>query len=229
MTREAEIAAGLAAVRSRIDAACAQAGRAPGSVRLLAASKYQSVEAIRHAYALGQREFGENYVQELVQKAAALAELSELRWHLIGHLQSNKAKDVLRTGAAVQTVDSLKLCAALANRAASTGQTVDVYLQVNISEEPQKGGVAVAELGALVEAARSQSSLRLLGLMAIPQASADPAPTRAAFQRLRGLADQWGLAELSMGMSDDLELAIEEGATLVRVGTALFGARPVAG
>ena len=219
------IADNLTAVRARIAAACARAGRAPESVRLLAASKYQTSAAIRAAYQAGQREFGENYVQELAHKAADLHELEGLRWHLIGRLQSNKVKDVLRLGCAVQTLDSPRLCDALARRALAAGQRVEVFLQVNISEEPQKAGVTVAELPQLAAAARASGVLNVRGLMAIPR-PADDDETRAAFRRLRELASELGVSELSMGMSDDLELAVEEGATMVRVGTALFGARP---
>jgi len=214
----------LAAVRDRIERACQRAGRDPASVRLIAASKFQPLEAIREAYALGQREFGENYVQELVHKAAALADLPDVHWHLIGRLQTNKAKDVLRVGATVQSVDSIRLCEALATRAT---RPVNVYVQVNVSDEPQKAGVPEAELAPLIAAIRSRSTLTLLGLMTLPKPSDDAEQTRAAFRKLRELAQHFGLPELSMGMSDDLELAIEEGATLVRVGTALFGERPI--
>jgi len=221
-----DVAAGLLQVRARIAAACARAGRDPVTVQLLAASKFQSPEAIRTAYAAGQRQFGENYVQELVQKAQALADLPELRWHLIGRLQTNKVKDVVRLNAAVQSLDSLKLCEALAQRAAASGQRVQVYVQVNISDEPQKAGVTPAALPQLIQAARAAPALDLRGLMAIPKPSEDEAEQRADFRKLRQLTEHLGLPELSMGMSDDLELAILEGATMVRVGTALFGERP---
>lgn len=226
MTHAGGVASGLASVRARIHAACLRCGRDPQAVQLLAASKFQSCEAIRAAYEAGQREFGENYVQELVHKAATLADLADLRWHLIGRLQTNKVKDVVRLGCTVQSLDSPKLCAALSQRAAAAGRRIPVFVQVNISEEPQKAGVCVADLPALVSAARTSASLQLRGLMAIPAPSDDDAQTRAAFRRLRELAESLSLSELSMGMSDDLELAIEEGATMVRVGTALFGARP---
>ena len=222
-------ATGLAAVRGRIEAACKRAGRAPGSVTLMAASKFQSAAAIRAAYAAGQREFGENYVQELAQKAAELADLEDLRWHLIGRLQTNKVKDVVRLGCVVQVLDSHRLCQALAQRAAAAGRRLAVFVQVNISEEPQKAGVAIAEVSQLVAAARASAALDVRGLMAIPRDSEDEDETRAAFRRLRELAAELQLTELSMGMSDDLELAIEEGSTMVRVGTALFGARPAHG
>lgn len=220
------MAAAIAAVRARIQVACLRAQRDPASVRLLAASKYQPAAAIRAAYAAGQREFGENYVQELVRKSAELSDLAELRWHLIGRLQTNKVKDIVRIDCSVQSLDSLKLCEALAQRAAAAGRCVPVYVQVNISDEPQKAGVAIAELPQLITAARASSALSVRGLMALPKPSADEDETRAAFRRLRQLGESLGVAELSMGMSADLEIAVEEGATMVRVGTAVFGERP---
>jgi len=225
MIDPAAIAANIAAVRGRIAAACQRAGRSIDSVQLLAASKFQDTAAIRAAYQAGQREFGENYVQELAHKAAELEDLSELRWHLIGRLQTNKVKDVVRLGCAVQTLDSERLCDALAQRARLTSQRISVFLQVNISDEPQKAGVSVAHLPQLAAAARASGVLDVRGLMAIPRPTEDELELRAAFQRMRALAAELGLSELSMGMSDDLEIAIEEGATLVRVGTALFGPR----
>jgi pyridoxal phosphate enzyme (YggS family) len=225
MSEPTAIAASIAAVRARIEAACVRAGRAPNSVQLMAASKLQPVAAIRAAYQAGQREFGENYVQELVEKAAELADLGDLRWHLIGRLQTNKAKDVVRLGCTMQTLDSQRLCDALAQRARAAGQRISVFLQVNVSDEPQKAGVAMAELPQLAAAVRASGVLEVRGLMAIPRATDDPNELRPAFRRVRELAAQLGVSELSMGMSDDLEVAIEEGATMVRVGTALFGPR----
>jgi pyridoxal phosphate enzyme (YggS family) len=196
-------------------------------VQLLAASKFQSASAIRAAHALGQRDFGENYVQELAHKAEQLADLADLRWHLIGRLQTNKVKDVLRIGCRVQALDSLKLCEALAMRAEQAGSHgVEVFVQVNISAEPQKAGVSEAELSPLIAAVRQRPVLKLRGLMSIPEPSDDERVTRSAFRRVRELADSFQLAECSMGMSEDLEIAIEEGATMVRVGTAIFGERP---
>jgi pyridoxal phosphate enzyme (YggS family) len=229
MSEPASLAANIASVRARIEAACVAAGRAPGSVQLLAASKFQSVAAVRAAYQAGQREFGENYVQELVEKAAELADLRDLRWHLIGRLQTNKAKDVVRLGCTVQTLDSQRLCDALAQRARAAGQHIAVFLQVNVSDEPQKAGIAVAELPQLAAAVCASGVLEVRGLMAIPRATDDANELRLAFRRVRELAAQLGVSELSMGMSDDLEVAIAEGATMVRVGTALFGPRPARG
>jgi pyridoxal phosphate enzyme (YggS family) len=224
--RTEQVAAGLERVRARIAAACQRAGRSPDSVQLIAVSKGQPAEAIRAVYARGQREFGENYVQELQRKAAALTDLPELRLRFIGHLQRNKAKDVVKLGCAVDSVDSLALAEALSQRALAAGRNIDVMIQVNIDREPQKAGVLPAAAHDLVAAVRALPGLALSGLMAIPSAAAEVDTRRAAFAALRELAAQAGLRELSMGMSDDLELAIEQGATRVRVGTAIFGERP---
>ena len=223
----ARVVEGLAAVRARIAAACARAGRSPSEVRLIAVSKKHGAAAVRAAYAEGQREFGENYVQELAAKARELADLPDLQLHLIGHLQRNKVKDVLRIGAqlrSIDTVDSVRLAEAIAERAAASGSTIEVHLQVNPAGEAQKSGVAEAELPALIEAVRGLPALQLRGLMLIPP-NVEPEERRAHFRRLRELARAHQLPELSMGMTDDLEQAIEEGATQVRVGTAIFGER----
>jgi pyridoxal phosphate enzyme (YggS family) len=219
------LADGLRAVRERILRACEAAGRDPAEVKLLAVSKLQSSAAIREAYALGQREFGENYAQELADKAAALADLPELRFRFIGGLQRNKLKLLVPLGCAVETLSSASSAQALHARARAAGKQIEVMLQVNVSGEPQKSGVMPEGLGALVAEVRSLASLSLTGLMTIPRAD-DPSAARESFRRLRALAQQEGLLELSMGMSDDLELAIAEGATRVRVGTAIFGPRP---
>lgn len=213
----------LAAVRERIASACARAGREPEDVQLVAVSKRHPPEAIREAYALGQRVFGENYVQEMVDKADALADLEDLRWHFIGHLQRNKAKHVARVHALVETVDTPRLAAELAKRAEGT---LPVLAQVNVGAEDQKSGCAIEELPALIDAIRSHDALALRGLMTIPPFGRDPEQTRPHFVKLRELAAAHGLREVSMGMSADLEVAIEEGATIVRVGTAIFGPRP---
>jgi PLP dependent protein len=223
-----DVPAALAAVRARIEAACRRVGRPVESVRLVAVSKFQPVAAVRSAYAHGQRDFGENYVQELDDKAEQLADLSELRWHLIGRLQRNKAKDAVRIGCLVQTLDSLRLCEALGTRAAEAGRVLDVLLQVNIADELHKAGAPAAELPKLAAAVRAAPWLRLHGLMAIPKADASPEQSRGYFRALAKLAADLELSELSMGMSDDFEIAIEEGATIVRVGTAIFGPRPSA-
>jgi PLP dependent protein len=223
-----DVPAALDAVRERMRRACLRAQRPAYSVRLVAVSKFQPEAAVRAAYAHGQHDFGENYVQELTDKAQQLADLPELRWHLIGRLQRNKAKEVVRLECAVQTLDSLRLCEALGTRAVEAGRVIDVLLQVNIAEELHKAGVSVAELPQLAAAVRGTPSLRLRGLMAIPKADATPEDSRGYFRALAELARGLAVPELSMGMSDDFELAIEEGATIVRVGTAIFGPRPSA-
>lgn len=219
------VAARLAAVRARIDAACARAGRDPSGVELVAVSKTQPAEAVRAAYVAGQRVFGENYVQELVAKAAALSDLDGLRWHFVGHLQRNKAKDVAGVARCVETVDSPRLAEALAKRVSPGMPPLEVMLQVNVGGEVQKSGCAPEELPALIDAVRAAPSLSLRGLMTVPPFGESPEASRPHFRALRALAERHGLSELSMGMSADLEVAIEEGATIVRVGTAIFGAR----
>ena len=190
---------------------------------LVAVSKGQPVEAIRAAYAAGLRHFGENRIQEAVPKIeAAQGAGVEATWHLVGHLQSNKAKTAALAFDVVHSVDSARLLARL-EAAAPTPR--DVLLQVNIAAEPQKQGVAPEEVEALVETAREAANLRLRGLMTIAPMAADPEEVRPVFRNLRELADRFALTELSMGMTDDFEVAIEEGATLVRVGRAIFGER----
>ncbi|WP_232380039.1 YggS family pyridoxal phosphate-dependent enzyme [Polyangium fumosum] len=226
---ESTISARLAAVRARIDEAAIRAGRSPRAVRLVAVSKTKPPEAIRAAYAAGQRDFGENYVQELVQKATALADLPELRLHFIGALQRNKAKLAASVAAVIQTVDREELATELDRRAGALGRKLDVLLEVNVGGEESKAGCAPEALPALLEAARRAEHLRVVGLMAIPPFLDDPEAVRPFFARLRALRDTLEapalLPELSMGMSHDFHVAIEEGATIVRVGTAIFGAR----
>ena len=219
----------LLAVRARIVAACERVGRAPESVRLVAVSKGQPGHAIRVAYSQGQRDFGENYVQELKLKAAELADLRELRWRFVGRLQSNKTKDVAALGCSVDALDSIALAESLSRRALALGQALEVLLQVNVDREPQKAGALPDHVPELAAAVRALPALSLRGLMVIPRASDDPEASRPAFAALRALAEQCDLAELSMGMSHDLEVAIEEGATMVRVGTAVFGPRGLRG
>jgi len=211
----------LAAVRERMARAAERTRRDPAGILLLAVTKVFPASAIRQAYDLGLRDFGENYVQEFEGKAPALADLAGARFHLIGHLQSNKAKKAAELFAAVQTVDSAKL----ARRLHEAGRALDVMIEVKLSPEEAKHGADPAELPELIAAVRACASLRLLGLMTMPPWSDDPEASRGYFRRLRELAEQHGLAQLSMGMSHDLETAIEEGSTCVRVGTALFGKR----
>jgi pyridoxal phosphate enzyme (YggS family) len=222
-----EIATRLEAVRERIARATARAGRSEGSVTLVAVSKTKPPEAIREAYAQGARVFGENYVQELADKRRALADLPDLELHFIGHLQRNKVKDVLAARALVETVDSLRLAEELGKRASALGVTAPVLIQVNVAREPQKSGCDPDTLDALIAKVRSWPALALRGLMTIPPLGEDPEHARPHFSALRSLRDRHldAGAWLSMGMSADLEVAIEEGATHVRVGTAIFGER----
>jgi pyridoxal phosphate enzyme (YggS family) len=223
------IAARLAEVRRQIDEAVRKAGRPPGSVRLLAVSKTKPAEAVRAAYAAGQREFGENYVQELEDKARALADLPDLRWHAIGSLQRNKAKQVVKLASVVQSVDRDELALELERRAAAIDRTLEVMVEVNVAGEASKAGCSPEALGPLLATLGRCPHLRVTGLMTIPPIPDDPEDARPYFAALRSLRDQHGgaaaLPELSMGMSHDFPIAVEEGATLVRVGTAIFGAR----
>jgi PLP dependent protein len=211
----------IEAVQSRIESAALRAGRNAGDVTLIAVTKVFPAEAILKSYELGLRDFGENYVQEFEGKAAAASSLAGARFHLIGHLQSNKAKKASELFQVIQTVDSVKLV----RRLDEMGVAMDVMLEVKVSPEESKTGSEEACLPALVEAARATKHLRLVGLMTVPPWSEDPELSRPYFARLRELAVQHSLPQLSMGMSHDMEVAIEEGATCVRVGTALFGRR----
>lgn len=221
------IAEGLRAVRERIERACIKADRDPQSVRLLAVSKFHNSAAIREAYALGQREFGENYAQELADKAAQLKDLPDLRFRFIGGLQRNKVKLLAPIGCAIETLASAAAAQTLAERARLLGLRIEVMIQVNVAGEAQKSGLTPEALGELIGQVRALPELELTGLMTIPQAD-DLHAARLSYRRLRELAQHHDLRELSMGMSDDLEIAIAEGATRVRVGTAIFGERPKA-
>lgn len=216
-----DLAENLAAVESRIAEACARAGRRRDEVTLLAVTKVFPASAILAAYDLGLRQFGENYVQEFETKAPLVRQLPGARFHLIGHLQSNKSRRAGELFDVVQTVDSPRL----ARRLDELAKPLEVMLEVKLSPEDTKHGCAPEDLPALVDAVRACSHLRLAGLMTMPPWSDDPEPSRPYFRSLRRLAEQHGLSQLSMGMSHDLEVAIEEGSTLVRVGTALFGSR----
>jgi hypothetical protein len=211
----------LSAVRERIARAADRARRDPAGILLLAVTKVFPAETVREAYDLGLREFGENYVQEFEGKAPLLADLTDARYHLIGHLQSNKSKKAIELFQVVQTVDSGKL----ARRLNESPRPIDVMLEVKLSEEDAKSGADPAELHGLIGEVRACANLRLLGLMTMPPWSDDPEASRGYFRGLHGLAEEHGLPQLSMGMSHDLETAIEEGSTCVRVGTALFGKR----
>jgi pyridoxal phosphate enzyme (YggS family) len=211
----------LAAVRERIARAAERARRDPAEITLLAVTKRFPAAVIREAWELGLREFGENYVQEFERKAPEVADLTPARLHLIGHLQSNKSNKAAELFQVIQTVDSPKL----ARRLNEAGRTLDVMLEVKLSEEEAKSGADPVALAQLIAAVRGCGNLRLLGLMTMPPWTEEPEASRSYFRRLRELAERHGLRQLSMGMSHDLEAAIEEGATCVRVGTALFGKR----
>lgn len=226
------VAGNIETIRVRIRAAAERAGRDPRSVRLVAVSKRQPLEAIREAMAAGQVVFGENYLQEAEAKVAALGQ--GVVWHCIGHLQSNKARIAAEVFACIETIDRLKLAKALESRLAELGKTMPVLVQVNVGGEAQKAGVAPEEAGRLCRDLQQFPHLILQGLMTMPPFGREPEESRACFRQLRllgedlaaqGLIGLHGPVQLSMGMSGDFEVAIEEGATLVRVGTALFGER----
>jgi hypothetical protein len=202
----------LAAIRAEV----------PAGVTLVAVSKTQPAAAIRAAYALGQRDFGENYAQEWREKADALADLPDLRWHFIGGLQTNKVKYLAGRVAAIHTVDRIELAREISKRFAARGAVARVYLEVNVGGEASKSGCAAADAPALAEAVRALPAVEVLGLMAIPPPEDDP---RLHFRALRALRDRLGLPGLSMGMSSDWRAAIAEGSTCIRVGTAIFGER----
>jgi pyridoxal phosphate enzyme (YggS family) len=223
------------AVRERIEAACARAGRDPAGVTLVAVSKTFEVGAIAEAMRAGVTDFGENRAQELVPKARAASEAGlRPRWHFIGHLQRNKARDVVPLVDALHSLDSVRLVEAVAAARAPAGagggrhdaNRLACYIEVNVAGEAQKQGVPASEVSALLEAARATASLDVVGLMTVAPLAADPEQARPVFRTLRELAARHGLRGLSMGMTDDFEVAIEEGATAVRVGRAIFGARP---
>jgi pyridoxal phosphate enzyme (YggS family) len=216
-----DIRANLGRVQEAVARACARAGRSPDHVLIIAVSKTVDVERVRMAVAAGVAALGENRVQEARGKIEALGR--PVPWHLIGSLQTNKAKDAARLFDWIHSVDRLELARELSRRAGD--RVLDVLLQVNLGDEPQKGGVAPAEVKRLSEAVVGLPGLRLRGLMAIPPVAPSPEQTRPHFRRLRELRDELGLEHLSMGMSADFEVAIEEGATMVRVGTAIFGPR----
>lgn len=211
----------LKAVRERMARAAERSRRDPAGILLLAVTKVFPADAIREAWDLGLREFGENYVQEFEGKAALVADLADARFHLIGHLQSNKSKKAAELFQTIQTVDSAKL----ARRLNEAGVPLDVMLEVKLSEEDAKSGAGPEELPDLIASVRACPNLNLTGLMTMPPWSEDPEAARPIFRKLRELGEQHQLAGLSMGMSHDLETAIEEGSTCVRVGTALFGKR----
>jgi PLP dependent protein len=220
--RTDDIRAGIETVEARIAAACVRAGRLRTSVRLVAVSKTFPAPDLDLAIAAGMTDLGENKVQETRDKKPLVS--GTARWHLIGHLQSNKAKDAVRLFDVIQTVDSSGLAEKIDRAAEQAGKRQEVLLQVNIGGEEQKSGVEPQEAAALARQVASMGSLHLTGLMVIPPAG-EPDQMRSHFRRLRALRDDLGLTELSMGMTDDFEVAIEEGATIIRVGRAIFGSR----
>lgn len=220
-----DVAASLRAVEARIAAACARAGRARSSVTLVAVSKTQPDEAVRAAFDAGQRVFGENYAAALASRATLVRSLPGASLRFIGHLQRNKVRDVLEAEAAIETVDSERLAVAIDTEARARGRVWPVMLQVNVGREPQKSGCPPEAVAALVASVRALPGLQLEGLMTVPPHTDDPEGARPFFRALRELGVAHGLPGLSMGMSHDLEVAIAEGATHVRVGTAIFGER----
>ena len=229
----AEISSHLAAVRRRVAAAAARAGRSPDAITLVAVSKTIAADVVRAAAQAGQRDFGENRVQEGLEKIEALAGLG-LTWHLIGHLQSNKARKAAAAFGWIESIDSRDLLARVDGAATEAGARPSVLIQADLAREATKHGADADAVRDLVHAALDARAVRLRGLMIVPPLPDKPEDSRPWFKRLRDLRDELvaggvpgdRLADLSMGMSHDFEIAIEEGATIVRVGTAIFGARP---
>ena len=226
------IADRLTEVRARIAAAARSAGRDPSSIRLVAVTKTVPLDLIRAAYHAGQRDFGENRVQEALQKIATCADL-EIRWHLLGHLQTNKARKAAATFAAIQSIDTVELLHKVEAAAAEAATTPELLIQVDLAGEATKFGAAPSDVGEILDAAERLRAARVVGLMTLPPAPDAPEDARPWFRQLRDLRDEWlatgvpasMLAQLSMGMSGDFDVAIQEGATMVRVGTAIFGSR----
>jgi len=213
-------------VECRVQAAASRSGRARSSVTVVAVSKKFSSEHLRTAYQAGLRVFGENYVQEFADKKPELADLTDAHYHLIGHLQSNKTRLAAELFDAVQTVDSAKLLKRLDAAAGEWGKKMEVLIEIKLSGEESKAGADASSLPAILDAAAGCSHVSVTGLMTMPPWSEEAETSRPYFRQLAALAGQYGLKQLSMGMSNDLEVAIEEGATMVRIGTALFGPRP---
>jgi pyridoxal phosphate enzyme (YggS family) len=231
-TLEADTRTRLADVRARMAAAATRAGRRAEDVRLIAVSKTFGLDHVRAAVAAGQLDFGENRVQEALQKIAGSADLL-IRWHLVGHLQSNKARKAVGSFACIHSVDRDDLLERLESAALELGVAPELLIQVDLADEPTKHGADPGLVGALFERARRCKAVRVVGLMVLPPFFEDPERTRPYFRQLRDLrrellssgVEPAMLRELSMGMSHDFEVAVEEGATMVRVGTAVFGAR----
>lgn len=230
------IADNIARVRERVSRATAKVGRSADSVVLMAVSKTMEPERIKEAYAAGLRVFGENRVQEFEGKSGALSELKDAQWHLIGHLQSNKARKAAELFHAIDSVDSLRLAEKLNQAAVEANKKLGVLIEIKVGQEESKAGIPLdsPELEALLQAASQLANLQIRGLMTVPPFTEDPEGARPYFRLLRDLRDQIAARKLpavqmdvlSMGMSHDFEIAIEEGSTCVRVGSAIFGARP---
>jgi PLP dependent protein len=224
----------LTDVRGRIASAARSAGRDPAAIRLIAVSKTFPVHLIRDAWAAGQRDFGENRVQEGLQKISETTDL-EIRWHLLGHLQTNKARKAGLAFATVHGVDSVELLQKLDAAAEESERPLEVLIQVDLAGEATKHGVSPGEVPRLLDAATVLRAARIVGLMTLPPVPETSEDSRTYFRQLRDLRDEWltsgvpapMLRELSMGMSGDFEVAVQEGATMVRVGTAIFGSRHV--
>jgi len=227
-----EIPQRLARIRERIADAAGRAGRSPGDVRLIAVSKTHPIDAVRAAAAAGQLDFGENKVQEALQKIAQSTD-NRLRWHLIGHLQSNKAKKAAAAVHAIHSIDGVDLLRKVDQAAVAAARTVEVLVQVDLALEDTKFGAPEDDVPGIFEEAAGCTAARIVGLMLLPPLAENPVEARPWFVRLRGIRDRLldsgvpaeRLRELSMGMSHDFEVAVEEGATMVRVGTAIFGER----
>jgi PLP dependent protein len=227
-----DIAGRLTAVRERIARAAERGHRDPATIRLVAVSKTFGPEHVRAAAAAGQVDFGENKVQEALQKIDATSDLS-LRWHLVGHLQTNKARKAAESFNLIHSIDNQSLLVRIDQAATEAGHPVDLLIQVDLAGEPTKHGVRETELQPVFDAARACRTVRVIGLMLLPPAAEDPNEARRYFRALRAVRERLlaegvappMLAELSMGMSHDFEVAVEEGATMVRVGTAIFGER----
>ena len=229
------IADNIAEIRKRIARAAARVGRIPDSITLMVVSKTVEPARIKEAYAAGLRVFGENRVQEFEGKSAALSELKDAQWHLIGHLQTNKAKKAAELFHAIDSVDSLRLAEKINQAAAEANKQLEVLIEIKVGKEESKAGIPLdsPELESLLRAAPQFVHLQIRGLMTVPPVTDDPEGARPYFRLLRDLRDQIAARKLpvqmdvlSMGMSHDFEVAIEEGSTCVRVGTAIFGARP---
>ena len=231
-SRRDEIAASLSAVRKRLARALERAGRLPSSARLVAVSKTRPAEDVRAAFDAGQAEFGENRVQEALEKIGATSDIP-ITWHLVGHLQSNKARRAAGAFGWIHSIDSVDLLKRVDAAAEEAGRRPELLVQVDLAGEPTKHGAQAETWLALFEAASACRAARVAGLMLLPPFTPDPEDARPYFRRLRALRDELAgrgvppamLGELSMGMSHDFEVAVEEGATLVRVGTAIFGER----